>query len=170
MSVSRSLATSTLPVALRPVADGTDEALADEVAAVVRAEQFAGLDPTLVQTLTDFQVRAQRSAYRDARPHSRDGLIERDGVPVGRCWVDRSGADVHVLDLAVLPQQRRAGVARQVLADLQAEAATHRQRVTLAVREENEAARALYRGLGFTVAGGADGVLELAWEPESGDE
>jgi ribosomal-protein-alanine N-acetyltransferase len=66
----------------------------------------------------------------------------------------RVGDEVHILNLAVLPQERKNGVGRALVELVLREADEHNARlITLEVRRENAAALALYRGLGFLEQG-----------------
>ncbi len=59
-----------------------------------------------------------------------------------------------ITNIAVLPEARRRGVARKLLAALTADAAEHgAEQISLEVRASNEAAIALYEADGYTVAG-----------------
>src|SRR6204780_4547250 len=58
--------------------------------------------------------------------------------------------ECHILNVAVHPEMRRAGIANQLMNDALAEARTRNAKVvTLEVRRSNVAARSLYRKLGF---------------------
>src|SRR5262245_29133185 len=77
-----------------------------------------------------------------------------DGRVVGFCSFWLIADEVHINNLAVLPSERRAGIASALL-----ERALHEgarlgsSRATLEVRRSNEAARQLYERFGFRVAG-----------------
>ena len=73
---------------------------------------------------------------------------------VGFCSFWRVFDELHVNNLAVLPEYRRQGVASALLARvLEAGASMGSRRATLEVRHSNDAARRLYGGFGFVVAG-----------------
>jgi ribosomal-protein-alanine N-acetyltransferase len=66
------------------------------------------------------------------------------------CWMVFD--ELHINSLAVDPSHRRQGVARALLSAVFAEAvASGARSATLEVRRSNDAARALYEGLGFAV-------------------
>jgi len=82
--------------------------------------------------------------------------VARDpvGEAVGFCswWLVLD--EVHINNLAVLPEHRRAGVATQLLDRVLADgAARGAHRATLEVRRSNEPALKLYEKAGFRVAG-----------------
>jgi [ribosomal protein S18]-alanine N-acetyltransferase len=77
-----------------------------------------------------------------------------DGRTVGFCSVWRVLDELHINNLAVLPEYRRAGVATALLERaLEQGAASGALRATLEVRRSNDPARLLYERFGFTVAG-----------------
>ena len=73
---------------------------------------------------------------------------------IGFCSFWRVLEELHINNLAVLPEFRRLGVGASLLARvLQEGTALGARRATLEVRRSNEAARLLYERFGFTVAG-----------------
>lgn len=87
-------------------------------------------------------------------PHVLTLIAELDGVIVGYAMA-RAAADTgEILNLAVDPEQRRAGLGTALIdAILAGLVARNVAEVYLEVRESNQAARALYLGRGFAVAG-----------------
>jgi len=100
-------------------------------------------------------------------PWSLDSFERELSLPFSRLIVAVLGADpggrlvgflcrwlvadeCHILNVAVHPQMRRAGIANRLMSDALAEArARNAKVVTLEVRRSNVAARSLYRKLGF---------------------
>ena len=77
-----------------------------------------------------------------------------DGNTVGFCSVWRVLDELHINNLAVLPEWRRAGVATALLQRALADGtASGAERATLEVRRSNDPARLLYERFGFVVAG-----------------
>lgn len=83
------------------------------------------------------------------------GWIAREGEePVGIMLARAAADEAEILTLAVLPHRRRRGIARHLMAQLAAWAASvNAARLFLEVAEDNIAARALYERSGFTMAG-----------------
>jgi ribosomal-protein-alanine N-acetyltransferase len=82
--------------------------------------------------------------------------IARDAVgeAVGfcSCWLVLD--EIHINNLAVLPEHRRSGVASALIEHVLKEGgARGAHRATLEVRRSNEPARKLYEKFGFTVTG-----------------
>jgi ribosomal-protein-alanine N-acetyltransferase len=83
-------------------------------------------------------------------------FLARDdrGVVVGFCSLWRVLDELHINNLAVLPDRRRAGVASALLVHVLREGARLGAcRATLEVRRSNDPARYLYKHFGFSVAG-----------------
>jgi ribosomal-protein-alanine N-acetyltransferase len=95
-------------------------------------------------------------------------LAELDNVGVSYCFLARTANrqavgfcsfwrvldELHINNLAVLPDVRRTGIGSRLLAFvLQKGVELGAQRATLEVRRSNEAARLLYDRFGFSVAG-----------------
>ena len=79
---------------------------------------------------------------------------DAEGRSIGFCSFWRVLDELHINNLAVLPERRREGVAAALLSRVLAEgAAMGAKRATLEVRRSNEVARHLYERFGFTVAG-----------------
>src|SRR2546426_7565136 len=100
------------------------------------------------QALLEMQFHAQHSYYQQQFPDADYLIVERSLQPIGRLYVDRRTDKIHVLDIALAPEARGAGIGTALLEDLLAEAAGTRRRVSLYVDKGN-AARTLYQRLSF---------------------
>ena len=90
------------------------------------------------------------------RPWAKIWVVRRepDAEPAGFALVWHAADEVHLLDLAVDPLDRRRGVARALVGRVLAYARENGARlVLLEVRQSNDAARALYRSAGFSENG-----------------
>jgi ribosomal-protein-alanine N-acetyltransferase len=77
-----------------------------------------------------------------------------NGRIVGFCSFWRVLDELHINNLAVLPEFRREGIASALLTRvLQEGAGLGARRATLEVRRSNEPARLLYERFGFSIAG-----------------
>jgi [ribosomal protein S18]-alanine N-acetyltransferase len=73
---------------------------------------------------------------------------------IGFCSFWRVFEELHINNVAVLPEHRRSGVARRMLTAVLADGSrAGARRALLEVRRSNVAARQLYEELGFSVAG-----------------
>jgi ribosomal protein S18 acetylase RimI-like enzyme len=117
-----------------------------------------------VTALLDMQHDAQNRSYRHQFPGARVDIVEVDGVPAGRLVRDTSPTDVHIIDIALLPQYRGSGLGRSLIEEIiEGCRATGRQ-LSIHVALGNPARR-LYERLGF-VAMDQHGLHTLmAWSP-----
>jgi ribosomal protein S18 acetylase RimI-like enzyme len=165
-------AEAAFPLALRP-AGGADATLLRRIFAESHCAGFElmGLTPDALAGLVGMQFQARQAQYR-THPGAIEYLICRgtgpDAEVLGSCWLGDDDSQLRVLDIAVLAERRRGGVARAVLTALCGRAAAAGKPVRLSVWHDNEPARELYRVLGFVAAGDPDGAaggyLEL-WYP-----
>jgi ribosomal protein S18 acetylase RimI-like enzyme len=150
-------------ITLRAVAD-SDTAFLFDVYASTRAEELAALnwdDASRAAFLT-MQFRAQAGSYRQQFPNATFDLILVDREPAGRLYVNRCGASIHVIDIALRPVFRNSGIGSAVLRWLQHSAAAEGVPVTLHVERSNPALR-LYTRLGFRVVADLGVYLRLEW-------
>ena len=87
-------------------------------------------------------------------------LIQKEGnpIPAGFCaWRQSTPEEAEVLNLAVTPESRRAGVASALLEALEREATG---RIFLEVAEPNHAAISLYKHHGWVQVGVRRGYYE----------
>src|SRR5512140_2223289 len=108
---------------LRPV-QNSDEALLLEIYASTRADELALVpwDAAQKQAFVQMQFSAQQKHYRAYFPHARHEMIEAEGQPVGRLYVDRRETKIHILDVTLLPQARGHGIGTQILLNIMKEA------------------------------------------------
>jgi [ribosomal protein S18]-alanine N-acetyltransferase len=118
----------------------------DQIDAVLAIEQASFTNPwTRVMYLAELENTGVSFCFTAKDPAGR---------VVGFCSFWRVLDELHINNLAVLPDVRRAGVATALLTHVLAYgAALGARRATLEVRRSNEAARLLYERFGFTVAG-----------------
>jgi ribosomal protein S18 acetylase RimI-like enzyme len=148
-------------VRLRP-ARASDRALLFEVYASTRTEELAVVpwaEPTK-QAFLEQQFEAQDVHYRRHYPDASFEVIEVDGEPAGRLYVDRWDEEIRIIDIALLPGFRGRGIGAALLQELIDEAAGAGKRVSIHVERENRA-RTLYERLGFTVVADDGGVYVL---------
>ena len=154
------------PVALRPAADADREFLIG-VYGSVRAEELSmvtwgeGQQDAFVR----MQFAAQDTEYRRNNPHGTFDIIELQGRPVGRLYVDRRPTEIRIVDISLLPEFRGAGIGTGLLNELMDEAASSGRSLTIHVEITNRAER-LYRRLGFVVAATQGPYRRMEWTAE----
>ena len=94
------------------------------------------------------QFEAQDAHYREHYEGATYEVIEVDGVPAGRLYVHRRPKEIRLVDIALLPPFRAAGIGTRLLAGLIMEAKRRGVPLTIHVEISNPARR-LYERLGF---------------------
>lgn len=153
-------------IALRAIAPADEEFLA-ALYASTRAEEMALVDwdAASVQAFLRQQFEAQQVHYQSYFPAGEHRIILRDGRPIGRIYLDRSEERLHLLDIALLPEERWRGVGGALMGDLLAEAQAAGLPITLHVYRLDARVRAWYERLGFALVG-ENGMYDLLeWHP-----
>ncbi|HEY7281680.1 MAG TPA: GNAT family N-acetyltransferase [Actinomycetota bacterium] len=149
---------------LRPATEGDREFLV-RVYWSTRSEELALT--CWPQAETDEFVRMQFDLqdrhYRTAFPDAERSIVEIDGHPVGRLYVQRVDREIRILDIALLPRFRRRGIGGGLLADLVDEGSRSGRPVRIHVEARNPAI-SLYKRLGF-VRVADEGVYHLMERP-----
>jgi GNAT superfamily N-acetyltransferase len=147
-------------LALRPFRDA-DMAFLCEVFCATRLQEFlqGGMPAAQAEALLANQFAIQHDYYRRHYPHGRFDIIVCGDSRVGRLYHDWQGDAVQLIDIALLPAYRGAGIGTRLLRAMVAEAARKGMPMRLYV-EFNNPVRKLYAALGF-VSAGENGVYEL---------
>ena len=113
----------------------------------------------------DMQFVAQKTHYEQQYPDCAFLLIELDGRPIGRLYVDR-GEDIRITDIALLPEFRGRGIGRMLMEEILDEGRSTGKSVSIHVEHDNPALR-LYDRLGFQHVD-TNGVYHLMeWRPDA---
>ena len=94
------------------------------------------------------QFAFQRRHYRTYYPATDWAILEQNGLPSGRFYVDRQETTLLVVDIALLPEWRGRGIGTALMQAVCAEARQSGKKVGIAVEKSNPA-QSLYRRLGF---------------------
>jgi ribosomal protein S18 acetylase RimI-like enzyme len=134
---------------LRPVVTG-DAPLLYEIYAATRTDELAltGWSEGQKSAFTRMQFALQTAHYDTHYPEARRWVVEVDGQPAGRLYVDRRPERIDVIDIALLPAFRGRGIGSALLRGVLDDADRSGQPVTIYV-EENNPARRLYERMGF---------------------
>lgn len=154
-------------VTLRPVAAADAELIA-RIYAWTRAEEMAVV-PWSEEEKGAFlaqQHAAQRAHYEAHYPYASHDVIEVDGEPAGRLYVDRRPADIRIVDIALLPEHRGRGVGGELIGRLLDEARERGASVSIHVEHGNPARR-LYERLGFEPVEERGIHVLLTWRAET---
>ena len=109
--------------------------------------------PADLEQIRDIQVAAPGAAHWPPEDYFRHHIlvaVREEQLAGFVVWMDAGPDEAEILNVAISPRLRMRGIASLLLkAALDAAPAT----IFLEVRESNEAARALYRKLGFSEVG-----------------
>lgn len=115
-----------------------------------RQEEMAMVPWTAEQkaAFLDMQFLAQKTHYEDFYPDCQFLVIQLEGAPIGRLYIDRLPDDIRLVDIALLPEHRGRGIGRMLMEEVLAEGRESGRKVTIYVEHYNPA-RHLYDRLGF---------------------
>jgi ribosomal protein S18 acetylase RimI-like enzyme len=142
---------STVAIALRPI-HPEDEPFLRRVYASTRLEELAPLGWSAEQhaAFLNQQFDAQHHHYHTYYVDAAFQVIMLGDRPIGRLYVARWPDQILLIDIALLPEYRNAGIGSRLLRDLLDEAARTARPVRIHVEKFNPALR-LYERLGFSI-------------------
>lgn len=97
------------------------------------------------------QHRAQHHHYQTYYPNAEWLIVERDGAPIGRLYVDIWTRELRIVDISLVSAARGRGIGEALLRDVIEWASGSGKGVSIHVEKFNPA-RHLYLRLGFVVA------------------
>jgi ribosomal protein S18 acetylase RimI-like enzyme len=113
------------------------------------------------------QFDAQAAHYREHYSDTERWIIERGDVRVGRIYLHYRSDDLRIVDIALIPEERRQGIGGTILRQLLDDAAAAGRSVSIHV-ERNNPALHLYERLGFREINEHGVYLLMEWRgPES---
>ncbi len=154
-----------LTIALRPVCS-EDEEFLYQVYASTRTEELAvtDWDQGQKQGFLRMQFDAQHRYYQEHYANAAFSVVLLNERPIGRLYVARWNHEIRIMDVALLPDHRRAGIGSSLLKDIQAEAAVAGKPVTIHVEQFNPALH-LYERLGFEKVIEVGVYFLMKWTP-----
>jgi ribosomal protein S18 acetylase RimI-like enzyme len=147
-------------------AGSADEPFLYRTFASTRTDEMAltGWNTEQQEAFLRMQYDAQRRSYLMQIPAAEYWLIRRDDIAVGRMITDRTSDEIHVVDIALLPEFRVQGIGSALMAAIMTEATEAAKAVRLHVERFNPALL-WYERLGFTVVNSGPIYLEMVWRP-----
>jgi ribosomal protein S18 acetylase RimI-like enzyme len=158
----------TQSVSLR-LAAKDDEAFLLHLFASTRPEfSLLNLPEGQLQALMSMQFNAQRQQYDASYPQAQSNIVLQDEHRIGRMLVDRAEREITLVDIALLPEYRNAGIGSKLLRELLAEASDAKMPVRLHVLKSNPALQ-LYERLGFSRVNDQSMYFEMIFQPDEGN-
>jgi ribosomal protein S18 acetylase RimI-like enzyme len=160
--------TANMHLTLRPV-ESEDANFLYRVYASTRTDEMALVHWSAEQkeAFLHMQFQAQTAHYRAYYPHAEYLIIQREAsTSIGRLIVDRADDSMLIIDIALLPEYRGAGIGTTIIQHLMAEATPTNTPIILRVESFNPAIK-LYSRLGFVKTREINIYHEMIWKPDS---
>lgn len=143
-----------------------DRALLEMIYASTRAQEVAttGWPEAQQRDFLQMQFAAQHNYYQANYPDALWLIIECDGDPAGRLFLEDWSGELRIIDIALLPSYRRQGIGEAILHDLMDRTAATGRAVSIHVEKTNPA-MSLYRRLGFETVEDKGVYDLLEWRP-----
>lgn len=136
-------------ITLRPI-NNADLAFLCHVYASTRLDELAQVNWSVEEkaAFLSMQFSAQHSYYQEHYPSAAFQIIERQGQPIGRLYLDRWADELRIVDIALLPEHRGHGLGSTLLRAILCKGQALKVPVRIHVEMFNPALR-LYTRLGF---------------------
>ena len=118
--------------------------------------------PVQKQAFLEMQFRAQHQHYQAHFAGAEFQIVLCNHQPIGRFYVCRSSNEIRILDIALLPEQRRRGIGSLLLKSVLTEAKDTGKPVRIYVERFNPAL-SLYERLGFSKIGDTGVYFQMEW-------
>lgn len=150
-------------IRLRPATDD-DAAVLVSIYEASREIELAMVpwDAEQKRAFAQLQLTAQTAHYREHYPEAAHSIIEIDGEPAGRLYVNRGPEQIAILDITVLPDFRRRGIASRIVRALQHEAGSERS-LRVFVESFNPGSIAFFSAHGFVPVGEEGVNIRYEW-------
>jgi len=134
--------------------------------ASTRAEEMKlfPFDEAQKEAFLSQQFAAQYEHYRIHYPTVERNIVEIDGVPAGRLWIDEWRDQIRLVDIALMPEYRGSGFGSQLLHEVLDRGTASSKPVTIHVEGFNPALK-LYQRLGFEHVDTNGVYFLMRWTP-----
>jgi len=157
-------------ILLRPE-QAEDQEFLFAVYASTRAEELKRVpwSDTQKRDFLSMQFNLQSKHYHQYYPDAAYQIILLGDRPIGRIYVHRGKDQILLIDIALLPEHRGAGIGGHLVEDLLLEASAESKPVRIHVEWENPALR-LYTRLGFQLLESKGVYYLMEWKKGSHSE
>src|SRR6266849_6049449 len=155
-----------MKITLRPAIDA-DYGFMRELYGATRAEEMERFpfDEAQKRAFLDQQFAAQFEHYGIHYPTCERNIIERDGTPIGRLWIDEWRDQIRIVDIALVPEHRGGGLGSGLVRAVLDRGSKAGKPVTIHVEAFNPALR-LYQRLGFEHVDSNGVYYLMRWTPQ----
>jgi len=158
-----------MSITLRDLKPG-DEEFQRRLYATTRLEEkvLLGWDEAEWKAFVAMQFAAQQRSYRMHFPDADVRVVLLNNRPIGRLYVNRQEQEdaIRVVDIALLPEYRGAGIGSALVRDLLAEAAAAAKPVRCHVKRHGRERR-FWERLGFVMIGDGPVHILMEWVPDT---
>lgn len=143
-----------------------DEELLRRIYASTRADEMAAVPWSEAEkaAFLNGQFQAQHKYYQEVFPEAEFSILEKDGEPIGRLYIDRRKDEHRLIDIALLPEFRGRGLGGELMRGVLDEARAAGKLVRIHVEQNNPAMR-LYTRLGFAKIEDQGVYWLMEWRP-----
>lgn len=121
------------------------------------------------QDFLTMQFNLQTQHYHQNYPDAAYQIVLLGEKSIGRLYLDHGKDQILVIDIALLPEHRGAGIGGRLMKNVLLEAAADRKPVRIHVEWENPALR-LYTRLGFRLLENKGMYYLMEWSAEGGPD
>ena len=140
-------------------AEDKDEAFLFRLFCSIREPDFCFFGEVEKRVLLEMQFAAQQRHFRVNIPEARDMIVMLDGQPVGRICTAHRQQELHLVEIALLPEYRNRGIGSHLMKGLERECEGKEMLpIRLRVYRHNPAMR-FYQRLGYSIVD--DGIYIL---------
>jgi ribosomal protein S18 acetylase RimI-like enzyme len=143
-----------------------DESLLLETYASTRLSELESVpwDANQKRAFFKMQFDARQQQYRESYRNAVGSIVLQHGQPIGTMLVETREREIALVDIALLPQYRNAGLGTLLVKALMDEAASQQKTIRLHVLTTSAAVR-FYERLGFRKTGDDGAYLEMTRKP-----
>ncbi len=116
-----------------------------------------------VDFLIKQQFQLQHASYASSFPRAETFIIELYGKSIGKIIINCTAASLHIIDMALINDERSKGFGSAILRALKKISEQHLLPLRLAVDQQNIRAKKLYIALGFVVSESSATHDTLLW-------
>ena len=102
-------------------AEDKDEAFLFRLFCSIREPDFCFFGEVEKRVLLEMQFAAQQRHFRVNIPEARDMIVMLDGQPVGRICTAHRQQELHLVEIALLPEYRNRGIGSHLMKGLERE-------------------------------------------------